>query len=145
MAVTAFFVVLVTLGVLETLAPMFEGPSSRINRWPSNFGLMLLDQSIQSAAPISALWAADLARDHSVGFLNGASVPGWVAASVTVLVLSLNRMCYIFSFISSRSFGGSIVCTTSTHISISPLQVDTTRWKRLSVCLVQYRWSLHLV
>jgi len=53
MAITAFFVVLVTLGVLETLAPAFEGPSSRVNRWPSNFGLMLLDQSIQSAAPIS--------------------------------------------------------------------------------------------
>jgi len=120
MAITAFFVVLVTLGVLETLAPAFEGPSSRVNRWPSNFGLMLLDQSIQSAAPISALWAADWARDHSVGILNTASVPGWVAASVTVLVLSLNV--YVLHFLFHKfAFFWRIhrVHHLDTHIDIS--------------------------
>jgi sterol desaturase/sphingolipid hydroxylase (fatty acid hydroxylase superfamily) len=97
----ALLFALLLLGGLEALAPAFKHSPERGGRWPANFGLMLLNWSLASMVPLSALGAAELARGQGVGFLNRFSVPDWAAALVTVLAYSLTT--YLVHLVSHKS------------------------------------------
>lgn len=92
---------LALLGGLEAFAPASQHTPQRGGRWPANFGLMLLNLSLASLVPLSALSAAELARAHGFGLLNRSPVPGWAAALVTVLAYSLTT--YLVHVVSHRS------------------------------------------
>jgi sterol desaturase/sphingolipid hydroxylase (fatty acid hydroxylase superfamily) len=84
----AFWSSLAILGVLEVLIPAFQHPE-RLDRWPTNFSLGVINSILLPLAPVSAVWGADWAYTHGVGFLNQIAHPWWIAVAVTLAVRSL--------------------------------------------------------
>jgi sterol desaturase/sphingolipid hydroxylase (fatty acid hydroxylase superfamily) len=85
----AFWGVLALLAALEAFVPAYRQPPDRHRRWPTNFGLGLINALWIPLAPVSAVWAAEWAQQHGVGILHLMDGPWWLAAVATVVIRSL--------------------------------------------------------
>jgi sterol desaturase/sphingolipid hydroxylase (fatty acid hydroxylase superfamily) len=95
-----FWGMIVALGTLEVLFPQFQLPVDRKQRWPTNFGLGLLNGLLVSSLPAFVVLSAQWAENNGIGVLNWLSAPWWVALPITLLVSSLAN--YGFHVISHK-------------------------------------------
>jgi sterol desaturase/sphingolipid hydroxylase (fatty acid hydroxylase superfamily) len=95
-----FWGVIVLLGAIEFLFPQFPENPDRARRWPTNFGLGILNGLIVSSVPVLSVGAAQWSADHGVGLLNWIAAPWWIALPCTLLVKSLGN--YSFHLVSHR-------------------------------------------
>ena len=86
----AFWGAIVVLGVIEALVPASED-ADRSRRWPTNFGLGIINGLIFSSAPVLTVAAAQWAADRGVGVLAWTAAPWWIEFPVVVLVGSLTH------------------------------------------------------
>jgi sterol desaturase/sphingolipid hydroxylase (fatty acid hydroxylase superfamily) len=86
-----FWGMIVLLGTIEFMFPQFREAPDRIRRWPTNFGLGILNGLIVSSFPVLAVASAQWAESNGVGLLNWLSAPWWIALPCTVLVRSLGH------------------------------------------------------
>lgn len=85
----SYYAVLLLLAGLEFLIPQFPR-ARRVDRWPVNFGLGMINMALVSIAPISVLWASNWAQRHHIGVLNLLDGSWWfVVVIATIAVLSL--------------------------------------------------------
>jgi sterol desaturase/sphingolipid hydroxylase (fatty acid hydroxylase superfamily) len=83
-----YWFVLAMFAGLEFFAPQFE-EAHRGHRWPTNFGLGLINVALIPLAPVSALWAAEWARHNRIGLLNLLDGSWWFLAVIaTIAILS---------------------------------------------------------
>lgn len=73
----------------------------RTRRWPTNFGLGILNGLIISLMPALTVWSAQWAESYGVGLLNWVAAPQWISLPVTLLAWSLAQ--YVFHFCLHRS------------------------------------------
>jgi sterol desaturase/sphingolipid hydroxylase (fatty acid hydroxylase superfamily) len=90
----SFWGLLILLSGLEVLIPAFEQPPERLDRWPTNFSLGLVNMTVAPLAPVSAVWAAEWAHSHGSGVLNQFSgnefsSAWWLAVVATLAIRSL--------------------------------------------------------
>jgi len=85
----AFWGGLAILGALEVMVPAFQRAPERLHRWPTNFSLGVINSIVMPLAPVSAVWGADWAYTHGIGFLNQIAHAWWIAVAVTLAVRSL--------------------------------------------------------
>ena len=95
----AFWGAIVLFGAIEFLFPQFPETADRGRRWPTNFGLGILNGLIVSAVPVASVGAAQWAAAHDIGLLNWTGAPWWLALPCTLLVKSLaqygfHRFCH---------------------------------------------------
>jgi sterol desaturase/sphingolipid hydroxylase (fatty acid hydroxylase superfamily) len=90
----AFWGMIVLFGAVEFLFPQFPEQADRVRRWPTNFGLGILNGLIVSSAPVLTVGAAQWAASHDVGLLNWIAAPWWVAVPCTLLVKSLGQYAF---------------------------------------------------
>jgi sterol desaturase/sphingolipid hydroxylase (fatty acid hydroxylase superfamily) len=74
---------------LETWVPAFQQQPERAYRWPTNFGLGLINWGLAAMAPISAISAAEWASRTGVGVFNQVAMPLWVSMCGSLAVYSL--------------------------------------------------------
>jgi sterol desaturase/sphingolipid hydroxylase (fatty acid hydroxylase superfamily) len=84
----AFWGSLTILGALEVLIPAFQQAPERLERWPTNLTLGVVNSMIQPLAPVSAVWGAAWAYSQGIGLLNYVAHPWWIAVVVTLAVRS---------------------------------------------------------
>jgi sterol desaturase/sphingolipid hydroxylase (fatty acid hydroxylase superfamily) len=96
----AFWGMIVLFGAIEFLFPHLAGQADRMRRWPTNFGLGILNGLIVSAVPVLSVGAAQWAAGHGVGLLNWLAAPWWLALPCTLLIKSLGQ--YAFHLCSHR-------------------------------------------
>jgi sterol desaturase/sphingolipid hydroxylase (fatty acid hydroxylase superfamily) len=87
-AIFAFWSRLAILGALEFLIPAFQRSPDRLERWPTNFILGVVNMTILPLAPVSAVWGASWAHSQGIGVLNRVVEPWWIAVAVTLTVRS---------------------------------------------------------
>lgn len=80
-----YFVVIASLALVEARKPAFSADPDRTIRWPTNFGIGLLNLTLAIIVPVSAVVAAYWASRSSYGLFNNLSAPWWLVAVVTVL------------------------------------------------------------
>lgn len=95
-----FWGMIVALGTLEALFPQFEAPADRKRRWPTNFGIGLLNGLLISSLPAFVVLSAQWAESNGFGLLNWLSAPWWIVVPVTLLLRSLAT--YVFHVISHK-------------------------------------------
>ena len=71
----AFWVVLAAFAWLESLTPAFDGEPSRAQRWPTNLSLGVVNTALIPLAPVSAVIAAQWARDNDWGLVERGGRP----------------------------------------------------------------------
>jgi sterol desaturase/sphingolipid hydroxylase (fatty acid hydroxylase superfamily) len=74
---------------LENWVPAFLRQPERSNRWPTNFGLGLINWGLTAVAPVSTISAAIWAGRMGVGVFNQVSMPLWVSMCGSLAVYSL--------------------------------------------------------
>ena len=84
-----FLLLMALLALAELARPLHRAPREGKGRLTANFGLGILNTLIFAAVPLSTLLAADWARLHQIGLLNGLAAPAWAAIALTVLLRSL--------------------------------------------------------
>jgi sterol desaturase/sphingolipid hydroxylase (fatty acid hydroxylase superfamily) len=84
----SFCIGVVLLGAIEFLVPA-RGNAERSRRWPTNFGLSIINGLILVSVPVTAVSAAQWAADHGVGLLAWTAAPWWAAVICTAAVGSL--------------------------------------------------------
>jgi len=84
-----FWGVLALLGTLEVVFPQVNDFADRARRWPTNFGLGIVNSLVVSSLPILAVASAQWAENHGIGLLNWLAAPWWIAVPCTLLVRSL--------------------------------------------------------
>lgn len=97
----AFWGMIVLFGAIEFLFPQFPDNADRARRWPTNFGLGILNGLIVSSAPVLTVGAAQWATSHGVGLLNWVAAPWWVVLPCTLLAKSLGQ--YVFHLASHKN------------------------------------------
>jgi sterol desaturase/sphingolipid hydroxylase (fatty acid hydroxylase superfamily) len=97
----AFWAMIVLFGAMEFLFPQFPGQADRIRRWPTNFGLGILNGLMISSVPVLSVGAAQWAASHGAGLLNWIAAPWWMALPCTLLVKSLGQ--YVFHRVSHKN------------------------------------------
>ena len=85
----AFWGIFAMLALLERLFPQRPAQADRGRRWPTNFGLGILNSVIASLGPALTVWSTQWAANYEVGVLNWISVPWWPAFFVSVIIQSL--------------------------------------------------------
>lgn len=85
----AFLLCLVVLGVVEWAHPAFSAEARRHERWPTNFGIGILNLGLAMIVPVSAVFAAQWAKSDGIGLLHFLHAPLWIAVIVTLLLRSL--------------------------------------------------------
>src|ERR1700709_2176885 len=95
-----FWGAIVLFGIIEFLFPQFPETADRARRWPTNFGLGILNGLIVSAVPVASVGAAQWAAAHDIGLLNWIAAPWWLALPCTLLIKSLSQ--YAFHFLSHK-------------------------------------------
>jgi sterol desaturase/sphingolipid hydroxylase (fatty acid hydroxylase superfamily) len=90
----AFWGMIVLFGAIEFLFPQFPEQADRARRWPTNFGLGILNGLIVSSAPVLSVGSAQWAAGHGVGLLNWIAAPWWLALPCTLLVKSLGHYAF---------------------------------------------------
>lgn len=96
-----FWGMIVLFGAIEFLFPQFQQPADRAQRWPTNFGLGILNGLMVSSVPVLNVGAAQWAEGHGVGLFNWIAAPGWLALVGTLLLKSLGQ--YSFHRFSHRN------------------------------------------
>jgi sterol desaturase/sphingolipid hydroxylase (fatty acid hydroxylase superfamily) len=81
-----YWLVLALFAGLEFFAPQFQ-VSHRGHRWPTNFGLGLINLALLPLAPISAFWASEWAQHNGIGLLNLLGSSWWLLAAVTTIAI----------------------------------------------------------
>src|SRR5271168_1669137 len=81
-----YWLVLVLFAGLEFFAPQFQ-VSHRGHRWPTNFGLGLINLTLLPLAPISALWASEWAQHNGIGLLNLLGSSWWLLAAIATIAV----------------------------------------------------------
>lgn len=84
----AYWGLLAALAWLESAVPAFQAAPNRNRRWPTNFGLAILNVVLVTLVPLSAVIAAQWARENGIGLLNMAGGPWWLALVATVVIRS---------------------------------------------------------
>ncbi len=85
-----FFGVLAAMALWETLAPRRQRSFSRLRRWPSNFGLVVLNTvALRLVVPTAAVGAALLSAERGWGLFNQVEWAGWIEAAAAVVLLDL--------------------------------------------------------
>ena len=92
-----FFGAIVCFGLLETVAAMRHDGAARQRRWPTNWGLTILNIAILGALPITSLLVSDFARDAGLGVLNLFDVPLWIGVLIGVALFSLQSWAVHFA------------------------------------------------
>lgn len=85
----AYWGFLAALAWLESAVPAFQAAPNRNRRWPTNFGLAIINVVLVTLVPLSAVIAAQWAKENGVGLLNMTGGPWWVALAATVVIRSL--------------------------------------------------------
>ncbi len=83
-----FFGGLVVLGSLETRLGRSHDVPQRAGRWPTNWGLTILNILIMGALPVTGIYVADMARDAGYGLFNWLPVNPLVALVAGFLIRS---------------------------------------------------------
>jgi sterol desaturase/sphingolipid hydroxylase (fatty acid hydroxylase superfamily) len=84
-----FFGLLAALGALEIAAPRRGSPATRRRRWPTNFGLTLLNILVLGALPVTGIGIALWAEARGWGLLQQHPLPAGPALLVALLGRSL--------------------------------------------------------
>jgi sterol desaturase/sphingolipid hydroxylase (fatty acid hydroxylase superfamily) len=79
---------LVLFAGIEVYAPAFQDAPKRSQRWPTNFGIGLVNIGLTMITPVTAVVAARWAEANGYGLLNIAGTTWWVAVIVTVVIRS---------------------------------------------------------
>jgi len=79
-----YWSVLALFAGLEFFAPQFR-VSLRGDRWPTNFGLGLINMALIPLAPVSALWASQWAQRNGIGLLNLLNSSWWLVAVIATI------------------------------------------------------------
>ena len=87
---SAFWLFLFALLLLEQLLPIHGKPREARGRLVANFGLGLLNAVIFATLPVSTVLAAQWAHDHRIGVMNLVAMPAGIAFAATILLRSLN-------------------------------------------------------
>jgi sterol desaturase/sphingolipid hydroxylase (fatty acid hydroxylase superfamily) len=90
----AFWGMIVLLGTIEFLVPQFSEHADRARRWPTNFGLGILNGLIVSSVPVLTVGAAQWAASRGIGLLNWIDAAWWIALPCTVLAKSLGQYAF---------------------------------------------------
>lgn len=86
----AFIAVFVLVGVGEMLAPRRVLSVSKLWRWSSNLGIVILNSVIlRLLFPLAALGVAAFAAEQGWGLLNYYTLPLWLAVLLSVVALDL--------------------------------------------------------
>ena len=89
-----FWGAIVVFGAIEFMFPQFPERADRARRWPTNFGLGILNGLIVSAVPVLSVGSAQWAANESVGILNWLAAPWWVALPCTLLAKTLGQYAF---------------------------------------------------
>jgi len=81
-----YWSVLALFAGVEFFAPQFQ-VSHRGHRWPTNFGLGLINLTLLPLAPISALWASEWAQHNGIGLLNLLDSSWWLLAAIATIAI----------------------------------------------------------
>jgi sterol desaturase/sphingolipid hydroxylase (fatty acid hydroxylase superfamily) len=93
-----FFGLLTLLAGLEYFIEMRHAPQPRRRRWPANFLLTALNIVILGVLPVTALAAADIARDNGWGLFNQLAIPALLLLPAGILIRSLASWLIHFAF-----------------------------------------------
>jgi sterol desaturase/sphingolipid hydroxylase (fatty acid hydroxylase superfamily) len=96
-----FWGTIVLVAAIEFLLPQFRQPADRARRWPTNFGLGIVNGLIVSTVPVLNVGVAQWAADHGTGLFNWIAAPWWIAWPGTLVVWSLGQ--YAFHRLSHQS------------------------------------------
>jgi sterol desaturase/sphingolipid hydroxylase (fatty acid hydroxylase superfamily) len=85
-----FFGVLVIMAIWELLLPRRELTMSKLTRWLSNLGIVLIDNILlRLLFPVLAISVALTAQESGWGLLNNIPLPYWLSVGIGVLALDL--------------------------------------------------------
>lgn len=85
---TCFFSVLVAMAAWEVVAPRRERQLTRLERWPHNIGIVVLNTLlVRVLFPTAAVGMAVYVESRGWGLLNGSTLSHWILVPVCVLVL----------------------------------------------------------
>ena len=85
----AYWGCLAALAKLESVIPAFRSAPNRNRRWPTNFGFGIINVVLVTLVPLSAVIAAQWAKENGIGLLNMAGSPWWIALAATIVIRSL--------------------------------------------------------
>nr|VFJ74777.1 MAG: Sterol desaturase/sphingolipid hydroxylase, fatty acid hydroxylase superfamily [Candidatus Kentron sp. FW] len=87
---TGFVGVFAVMALWEILAPRRQRGFSRWIRWPNNLGIIALDTVVARLLfPTAAVGMALSAEQSGWGLFNLLAIPGWLAVTLSVLILDL--------------------------------------------------------
>ena len=87
----SFVAVFAIMATWEFAAPRRHRSFSRLQRWPHNIGLLLIDVAlIRVIAPGAAIAVAMAGESNASGLLNALSLPPWLAIAAALLLLDLS-------------------------------------------------------
>lgn len=87
---SVFISVLLAMVIWEIAAKRRQQTIGRRQRWPSNLAIMVLDTMIvRLVFPLAAVGAAFVASERGWGLFNIVETPGWLALTLSVLILDL--------------------------------------------------------
>ncbi|SLN41446.1 sterol desaturase family protein [Oceanibacterium hippocampi] len=84
-----FFGLLAPLILLEGVVSRSAEAPRRRRRWTGNYAMTALNIVVLGAIPVSAVMAADYARDNGIGLLNLLPIDPWTAVVAALLARSL--------------------------------------------------------
>ena len=84
----AYWGFLAALAWFESAAPAFQAAPNRNRRWPVNLGLALINVVLVTLVPLSAVIAAQWAKENGIGLLNMTGGPWWIALAATIVIRS---------------------------------------------------------
>lgn len=98
-----FIGVLILMSVLEALLPKRQRQQSRLQRWPTNLGLVVINSIfLRLLGPIAAVTAADYAMDNNWGLLSFSPIPLPFYLEIIIGIVLLDFAIYIQHVLSHR-------------------------------------------
>jgi sterol desaturase/sphingolipid hydroxylase (fatty acid hydroxylase superfamily) len=82
--------VFLVVALWEALAPRRRRAFTRLQRWPSNVGLLAIDTFLaRLLIPVTAVGVAVAAQSHGWGLAHQLALPAWLAIPLAVILLDL--------------------------------------------------------
>jgi len=86
----AFASVLAAMALWELLAPRRRQAVGRLQRWPSNLGIVVIDNLlVRFTFPVAAVGVALVADDRGWGLFRALGAPAWLALTAAIILLDL--------------------------------------------------------
>jgi sterol desaturase/sphingolipid hydroxylase (fatty acid hydroxylase superfamily) len=86
----AFASVLAAMALWELLAPRRRQAVGRLQRWPSNLGIVVIDTLlVRFSFPVAAVGVALVADDRGWGLFRALGAPAWLALTAAIILLDL--------------------------------------------------------